>query len=225
MTADRVVRHNRIDLALHHLRTARDDTAPSLLVLHGLGEASPTTAPDWSEPWPGAVWALDFTGHGESAVPLGGGYSAELLMGDADAALSVIGPSAVVGFGLGAYVALLIAGGRPKLVRGAVLLDGPGLAGGSTHPTSSTVFHLPPETLTGTAPDPWALLEMAQDLRPPDYAATFARLALQQSGLDEPILVCVRARAMWVDAIKDEPGVVSGIDLDTAISRLVRQPA
>lgn len=223
MTVDRVVRHNRIELALHQLRGARADTSPSLLVLHGLGEASPETAPDWSEPWPGAVWALDFTGHGDSTVPTGGGYSAELLMGDADAALAEIGPSAVVGFGLGAYVALLIAGGRPQLVRGAVLVDGPGLAGGSTHPTSSAVFHLPSDTLTGTAPDPWALLELAQDLRPPDYAATFARLALQQSGLDEPILVCVRARAMWVDAIVDEPGVVSGLDLDAAIPLLVSQ--
>jgi hypothetical protein len=66
---------------------------------------------------------------------------------------------------------------------------------------------------------------MAQDLRPPDYAATFARLALQQSALAEPLLVCVRARAMWVDAIIDEPGVISGISLDTAIARLVGQLA
>lgn len=222
MITTRVVRHNRVDLALHELRGAEIVGARSLLVLHGLGERTPTSAPAWSTAWPGALWGLDFTGHGESDVPPGGGYSAELLMGDADAALAEVGPCAVVGFGLGAYIALLIAGGRPRLVRGAVLVDGPGLAGGPTHPTSGSVLQLP-TTATRTAPDPWALLELSHDLRPPDYAASFARLALQQSGLDEPILVCVRSRAPWVDTVVDEPGVVSGLAFDDAVARLARR--
>ena len=56
-------------------------------------------------------------------------------MGDADVALAHLGAATVLGRGLGAYVALLIAGARPHLVRGAVLCDGPGLAGGGIGPT------------------------------------------------------------------------------------------
>ena len=36
--------------------------------------------------WPGPVYGLDFTGHGASTVPVGGGYSAEMLLADADTA-------------------------------------------------------------------------------------------------------------------------------------------
>ena len=56
-----LLRHNRIDLALHLLRPEPlDTTAPSrpLLLLHGLGDRSPATAPAWvaigpdrSQPW------------------------------------------------------------------------------------------------------------------------------------------------------------------------------
>ena len=52
-----------------------------------------TSRPSGRQAWPGAVWGLDFTGHGASTVPVGGGYSAELLMGDADAALAELGPA------------------------------------------------------------------------------------------------------------------------------------
>ena len=61
-------------------------------------------------------------------------------MADVDVALAELGPSTVVGRGLGAYIALLIAGARPQLVRGAVLCDGPGLFGGGVGPTSATVL-------------------------------------------------------------------------------------
>ena len=74
------------------------------------GRRCPTT----STRWPGPVWALDFTGHGASTVPRGGGYTAEVLMADADAALAHLGPATVLGRGLGAYVALLLAGARPR---------------------------------------------------------------------------------------------------------------
>jgi pimeloyl-ACP methyl ester carboxylesterase len=57
------------------------------LLLHGLGEASPRSTPDYARDWPGPVHALDFTGHGRSSLPTGGGYTAEMLMADADAAL------------------------------------------------------------------------------------------------------------------------------------------
>ena len=83
----RILRHNRVELALHEL--VEGEGRP-LLLLHGLGEC----AREWMPPeleWPGPVYALDFTGHGRSSVPRGGGYTAEILVGDADAALESIG--------------------------------------------------------------------------------------------------------------------------------------
>ena len=78
------LQHNRIGLALHRLR---DGEGQPLLLLHGLGEQSPEVAPGWTSSWKGAVFALDFTGHGASDVPRGGGYTAETLMADVDVAL------------------------------------------------------------------------------------------------------------------------------------------
>jgi pimeloyl-ACP methyl ester carboxylesterase len=198
------VRHNRVDLALHEIRTAE---GPTLLVLHGLGEASPRSVPAWLEPWSGCVVALDFTGHGDSTLPIGGGYSAELLMADADAALRELGPATVLGRGLGAYVALLIAGARADGVRGAILCDGPGLAGGAVRPTSSNV--VTPVLETAGPPDPLALLELSRDLRPPDYAAAFVRLALEHSELEYPIAVAARVRPPWLEAVANEAGVLT----------------
>ncbi|MEY4339736.1 MAG: hypothetical protein RLZ14_1586 [Actinomycetota bacterium] len=193
--------HNRVQLALHRLR---DGEGRALLLLHGLGEQSPTAVPAFAEHWPGPVVALDFTGHGLSDVPAGGGYSAEILLADADAALGRLGEATVVGRGLGAYVALLLAGARPTQVRGAVLCDGPGLWGGPSGPTSNSFVVLPHSS---QRPDPYALLELSRDLRPRDYAALFVRLALQGSGLDEPVTVASVVRPTWLEAVLDEMGV------------------
>jgi pimeloyl-ACP methyl ester carboxylesterase len=152
------------------------------------------------------VTALDFTGHGSSTVPRGGGYTAELLLADADTALEHLGTATVVGRGLGAYVALLVAGARASSVVGAVLGDGPGLAGGPTEPTSQGVFVL---SSTGATPDPYALLELGHDLRPPDYATGFVHLAVQGSPLDEPITVAAVNRPAWLHAVAAEPGVTA----------------
>lgn len=189
------LRHNKIDLALHHIQ---GDGAP-LLLLHGLGERSPKTVPTWAATWPGKIWALDFTGHGESTIPHGGGYTAEVLMGDVDAALEHLGPTTILGRGLGAYVALLIAGARYDLVRGAVLADGPGLFGGPSGPTSPQVVTIPPG-ISGP-PDPFALLELSRDVRPADYALTFARAAAEHSDMDTPIAVAAMGRPPWLDAV------------------------
>lgn len=199
--------HNRVQLALHELRGSLPDgpTARPLLLLHGLGESSPAHVPFWAAAWPGPVVALDFTGHGASTIPAGGGYSAETLMADADLVLEALGPCTVVGRGLGAYIALLLAGARPQLVRGAVLCDGPGLAGGAIGPTSMSIFTLPARS---QPPDPYALLEMSRDLRPPDYASLFVRLALD-GGLPEPISVAGIVRPPWLTAVVEEVGVVT----------------
>jgi pimeloyl-ACP methyl ester carboxylesterase len=205
-----MLRHGKVELALHHLRNATAAGGRPLLILHGLGEASPRSAPRWSDRWPGPVAALDFTGHGASTIPRGGGYTAELLLGDADAALNSLTDGdatrsiTVVGRGLGAYIALQLAGARAAQVHGAILVDGPGLAGGPTGPTSQSFFSLPPSP---SPPDPYALVELGRDLRPPDYATLFVRLALAGSDLEEPIAVASVFRPEWLDAVAREHGV------------------
>ncbi len=181
--------HNRVRLALHHLR---DGEGRSLLLLPGLGDRSPARVPDWASGWPGPVHALDFTGHGASTLPAGGGYSAELLLADADAALAELGEVTVLGRGLGAYIALQ-------------------LAGGAIGPTSQSFVTLPPRS---GPPDPYALLELSRDLRPPDYATLFVRLALDGSGLDEPISVAAVVRPPWLAAVADEVGVTTATIAD-----------
>lgn len=208
-----MLQHNRVTLALHEIRPGN---GRPLLLLHGLGEdaANMATLP---LTWNGPVWALDFTGHGQSSVPRGGGYSCEILMADADVALRHLGePVTIVGRGLGGYIAFLIACARPTLVRGAVIIDGPGLAGGAVHTTSSTeiasVGHR-----TGTTPDPWALIELSRDARPPTYATTFARLAATNSGIDDPIAVSCKVTPPWIEAISAEPGVMTDISMQDAL--------
>jgi pimeloyl-ACP methyl ester carboxylesterase len=198
----RALRHSRVELALHRLR---DGTGRPLLLLHGLGERSPVRPPAGVEPWPGPIWALDFTGHGESDVPRGGGYTAECLMGDADAALAELGPATIRGRGLGAWVALLVAGARPREVRGAILSDGPGLAGGGARPGSPAIPWVDPEA--SAPPDPFALVELSRDVRPPEYATAFVRLANELSGLARPLTVCAVERPEWLRATLEEPGV------------------
>jgi pimeloyl-ACP methyl ester carboxylesterase len=206
-----IVRHNKVDLALHHLRDAIDETTRPLLLLHGLGEHTPAKVPHWVASWQGAIVGLDFTGHGKSTIPSGGGYTAELLLGDADAALAALveqspdGMITVFGRGLGAYIGLQLAGARASQVHGAIMLDGPGLAGGPTGPTSQSFFSLPP---SNTIPDPYALVELGRDLRPPDYVRSFVQLAIAGSELDEPVAVCTVFRPEWLAAVADERGVM-----------------
>jgi pimeloyl-ACP methyl ester carboxylesterase len=192
------------------LHCVRAGDGPAALVLHGLAENARDCVLTRvvAEGWPGgAVWALDFLGHGESTRPPGGGYTAETLMADADAALRHIGPATLFGRGLGAYIAVLIAGARPDLVRGAVLCDGPGLNGGGSEPASPVVVQPRIDDVPKGAPDPFALAELARDVRPPDYVANFLRQVLSLSPLDTPITVPAIARPEWLDGIVDEPGV------------------
>jgi pimeloyl-ACP methyl ester carboxylesterase len=204
------LQHNRIRLALHALRGASGEAGARmrpLLLLHGLGERAPQHAPVELVRWLGPIYALDFTGHGASTVPHGGGYTCEILMADADAALAHLGPCTLMGRGLGAYIALLAAGGRPQLVRGAILRDGPGLAGGGAG--ASTPFVPYVDASRPAPPDPFALVELAVDIRPPDYACVFARQAAQLSGLSRPLSVCASERPSWLAAVTAELGVES----------------
>lgn len=199
------LQHGKIDLELHKLRPG--DGRP-LLLLHGLGEQTPAAAPEAVTSWPGPIVGLDFTGHGTSSQPSAGGYTCEVLMGDVDIALAHLGPATVYGRGLGGYVALLIAGSRPELVRGAIIGDGPGLAGGGPEPSSTYVI---PHSVAepGAVPDPMALAELARDVRPPDYATSFVRQASHLSGIENPLTVTAVARPAWLAAVVGEPDVVT----------------
>ncbi|MCG8589432.1 MAG: alpha/beta hydrolase [Proteobacteria bacterium] len=209
--------HARSELALHALRGGE---GRPLLCLHALGECTPTTLPEALSGWPGPVYGLDFTGHGQSTLPRGGGYTAELLMGDADAAVAELGPVTLCGRGLGAYVALLLAGARPEQVRGAILCDGTGLAGGGPEPTTPMLVRTP---AVDRSPDPQALIELARDVRPPDYATSFARQAAQLSGLEAPLTVVARERPDWLASVVEEPGVEVG-SLAQALARYAALP-
>ena len=234
-----ILNHVRTELALHELRPAYEtlgaDPAADglsgrpLLLLHGLGEQTPETPPEVTAAWPGAVWGLDFTGHGGSSVPRGGGYTAETLMADVDVALAHLCPNqgslpvTVVGRGLGGYVALLIAGARPELVRGAVITDGPGLAGGGPAPHSSAVVRARVASAPDTTPDPYALVELSRDVRPGDYATAYVRQAVEFGGIDTPVVVASRARPPWLEAITSQPGVVVE-PVEAALSRFSGHP-
>jgi pimeloyl-ACP methyl ester carboxylesterase len=201
------LRHNRIELALHRIAEGSDPVARPLLLLHGLGEATPAVPPVGVD-WPGPVLGLDFTGHGRSTVPDGGGYTSEILVADVDAVLAEVGSVTVLGRGLGAYIGLLIAAARPELVRGVVLSDGPGLVGGGVHPGSPTLPY-PPAAPPGS-PDPFALSELSRDVRPADYAQTFVRFVVEGSDLPQPLWVAAVVRPEWLEAVAAEPGVGRG---------------
>ncbi|MDZ7733681.1 MAG: alpha/beta hydrolase [Acidimicrobiia bacterium] len=203
MTTELLV-HARAQLALH---TIRDGVGRPLLHLHGLGERTPDSVPDRLSSWSGPVFGLDFVGHGGSTLPRGGGYTAEVLMADVDTALRSIGEATLFGRGVGAYVALLAAGARPDLVRGAVLADGPGLAGGGPQPGSSSIVTLEVGA-RGPTPDAYALLELSRDVRPPDYAMTYVRHAVEFGAFDDLLVVTTVVRPEWLTGILGEPGVV-----------------
>lgn len=215
MNGPKMLQHNRIDLALWE---HRGGTGRPLLALHGLGERSTDEVAARYAAWPGPVFGLDFTGHGASSVAWGGGYYCEMLMADVDIALAELGPVTIVGRGLGAYVALLICGARPGEVRGAVLCDGPGLHGGGPGPTSANLFR---PAHTGGTPDPVALVEFSSDVRPPDYARTFAWQASALSGLDVAVAVAAVNRPAWLAEVASQPGVVEA-DLDAALALFAR---
>lgn len=206
------IKHGRVSLELHQL--ARRE-GPALLLLHGLYGSSA----DWGEvpgSWSGPVWALDFAGHGHSESIAGGAYYPELLVGDADAALAHIGRAALAGAGVGAYVALLLAGARRDTVPAALLLPGAGLAGGGALPDFQRAF--PQLEVTARPPgacDP-LVCTLEGDVRPVDYAESFARAARRILLIEDGEL-----RPAWWEAARRSPTAETvATDLPTALARL-----
>ena len=171
-------------LALHHLREGDGRAAPAP-ARPGRSGRRPRCR-HGSTAGTGPIAALDFTGHGESTIPVGGGYTAEILLADADigAGRARAGHRVRPRPRRLRRAACSPARARPTCV-GTILADGPGLAGGGHVPDLAELLRR--SRRRDGPPDPYALVEMSRDLRPPDYAAAFVRLALAGSPLDEPI--------------------------------------
>lgn len=204
MSERRTVVHGRVALALFELRPGPTGAEP-LLLLHELGSSSRA----WDgEPWPGtgAVYALDLAGHGASDDRPGAAYTPELFAADVDAALAALGPCRLVGAGLGAYVALLVAGARPELVPRAVLLPGRGLAGGGEEPVADMLAGFARDLELCAAGRPSAeschpaVWSCERDVRPADYARDFARAARSLVLLEDG-----EPRPAWWRAAREVP--------------------
>ena len=119
------LRHSRVELTLHELTAVKGEP---LLLLHALGGQTDDWPAEAITAWPGPVYGLDFAGHGQSAASTGG-YYPELYAAEADLVLEHLGDqAALAGAGVGAYVALLLAGASEKscVVRCAALFSVPG---------------------------------------------------------------------------------------------------
>ncbi|HVN84811.1 MAG TPA: alpha/beta hydrolase [Candidatus Binatia bacterium] len=208
--------HGRLTLELHEIAAGRSGHQ-ALLLLHPLYGSSAY----WSEApvtWPGGVYALDFSGHGCSDWLQGGAYYAELLAADADAALAHIGRAAVVGAGLGAYVALLLAGSRAELVTATLLVPGAGLSGAGPAPEFTAprlpIDHPLPHESKG-AHDPMVRV-LDREVRPPEYVEPFARAANRLLLIDDQ-----GPRPPWWQAARRSPRAESApADLSVAWERL-----
>ena len=209
MSGPIALQHGRVSLALHCLAKGRGDgeSNPTLLMLHELGgSAEALVAP---KEWRGPVWGLDFTGHGESESPLGGGASPEILLGDVDAALAHLGPCTLLGQGLGAYVALLAAAAIPESVHGAILAEGEGFDGGGPEPLplgANTALEQ-----VGLGVTELLQAELASDVRPPGYAGLLVRQAIHLGEMKPALIVATRLDEgpPWLDAVKANAEVMS----------------
>jgi pimeloyl-ACP methyl ester carboxylesterase len=177
------LQHGRVSIELHRLKPAKGQP---LLLLHALGESAetwPASALVWSH---GPIYALDFAGHGKSGHLRGGAYYPEYFLADADLALAQMAePCVLVGAGIGAYVALMLAGSRADRVSAALLLEGAGLEGGGSSPDHGSEaqdiegFETFIETASidyAASTDPLVAL-CERDLRPVDYVTSFAEAA------------------------------------------------
>src|SRR5512137_1109377 len=108
-----------------HVAVDGDDTAPPVLLLHGITSCTRTwdwLVPDLVDRY--RVLRLDFRGHGGSdRTP--GAYDADGWISDAAAACREVAgvPCAVIGHSLGGGTAAGLAQRHPELVRGIALED------------------------------------------------------------------------------------------------------
>ena len=182
----------------------------------GSARRRPTTCRRGSTRGPGPVAALDFTGHGRVDDPASAAATRPRSCSPTPTSPS---PSSarrrVFGRGLGAYIALMLAGSRPADVVGAILADGPGLAGGATFPTSQSFFAMPPaerpaRSLRARRAEPRpAPARLRRGVRPPRARRLAARRA------DHRVRRVPPAVAGGVAA---EPGVAHSVDRRAALA-------
>ena len=77
-------------------------------------------------------------------------------------------------------------------------------AGSINSPGTPQIVRVDPDDIA--PPDPFAIAELSRDVRPPDYAVDFARLAMEFSGVPNPLAVCAKARPDWLAAAAQEVG-------------------
>lgn len=192
----RRVRHGHIELAVHELRYG---AGLPLILVHELGSDSSAWALD-SIDWPGPVLGVDLSGHGASARLKGGCYMPEYWAADVDAVLLHRGAAALLGAGVGAYVALLAAAARSEQVPIVGLVGGEGLVGGGTAPDLDSDIYsmfIQPQTLAyASGADP-QVRRTNSLIRPPDYvaplAAHIARIVMADAGAQQ---------APWWDEVR-----------------------
>jgi len=205
------IQQGRIGLELHQLAGG---SGTPLLLLHQLYGSSD----DWRATplsWRGPVYAIDLAGHGRSDWNKGGAYTPELLACGVDEALKRIGEAALAGSGVGAYIALLLAGARPETVTDALLLPGVGLDGGGAAPDydgEGRIFSEAAPAREGCDP---LLHFLERDIRPIDYVEPFAHraqeLVLVEDGTPRP---------PWWNAVRAFPGVHVVPDLAAGLAIL-----
>lgn len=204
------IQQGRIELELRQLA---DGEGTAALLLHQLYGSSADWAGD-AIPWRGPVYALDLAGHGRSGWNKGGAYTPELLACGADEALKQLGEAALVGRGVGAYIALLLAGARPEVIPGALLLPGRGLEGGGSVPHFAEPRNLVDSATPRQDSDP--LLNFLEvDVRPIDYVEPFAHRAQELVLLEDDT-----PRPPWWNAVRAFPGVHVVRDLAAGLALL-----
>jgi pimeloyl-ACP methyl ester carboxylesterase len=219
VSARHTITNGRVALALHE---RKGGAGVPLLLLHALWESSAAWGAE-PDAWPGPVFALDFSGHGDSGRVRGGAYYIERFLSDADLALGHLGSAALLGAGLGAWYAVILAGTRAERVPGCLLAPGVGLAGGfaeedplDTTPGCPTPEQVADFARSGRACDPYCL-SMERDPRPPWFVRPFAqaarRVLLVEDGAPKP---------PWWEAVRAAGAAPAGADLASGIAALAR---
>ena len=215
MSALAFLDHNRVELALHTLPRRR--RPGRCCCSTASASARPTPCRLRPRPGPGRSTALDFTGHGASTLPVGGGYTAEILLADADAALAA--PRR--GHRRRPWARRLrraAAGGRPLRARPRRRARRRPRACPAARArrrrnrlrARTGRQHRPIRTRWSSWPRP-ASARLRGHLRPP---------GVQGSELDEPITVVARFRPPWLRAVVDEPGVAEAGSIGAALQAL-----
>ena len=213
------LRNGRVGLALHERKRG---AGTPLLLLHSLYGSSA----EWGaevDTWPGAVFALDFSGHGASGWIRGGSYHIEHFLSDADLALREVGPAALAGAGVGAWYAVLLAGARADRVPGCLLLSGRGLAGAGPEPDPLDVRRRIPDAARVAAfvgdCDPYCQ-GMEDDPRPPDFVEPFAKAARRVLLVEDGSAV-----PPWWRAVRTCGGAKAGAGIASGLAALDRAVA